>query len=67
MSLLRTTLVGAGVLAAIGCIGIAATVVGVEKSCVSDVAAPAVSSDFAITDEGYARSQGDSFLTIWPA
>ena len=64
MSLLRTTLVGAGVLAAIGCIGIAATVVGVEKSCVSDVAAPAVSSDFAITDEGYARSQGDSFLTF---
>jgi hypothetical protein len=64
MSLLRKTLVAVGALVAIGTIGIAATVVGVEKSCVSDVATPAISSDFAITDQGYARSQGDSFLTF---
>jgi hypothetical protein len=64
MSFLRKTLYAAGALAAIGCIGIAATVAGVETSCVSDVATPVVRSDFAITDEGYGRSQGDSFLTF---
>ena len=64
MSFPRKTLVAAGALVAIGGVGIAATVVGVERSCVSDMAAPAISSDFAITDEGYARSQGDSFLTF---
>jgi len=64
MSCLRKTLVVAGALVAIGGIGIAATVVGVETACVSGVAAPAIRSDFAITDEGYARAQGDSFLTF---
>ena len=64
MSFLRKALVVAGALVAIGGIGIAATVVGVETSCVSGTAAPAIRSDFAITDEGYARSQGDSFLTF---
>ena len=64
MSFLRKTLVVAGALVAIGGIGIAATVVGVETSCVSGVTAPAIRSDFAITDEGYARAQGDSFLTF---
>jgi len=64
MSFLRRMLYAAGALAAIGCIGIAGTVVGVEKSCVPDVQTPIVGSDFAVTDEGYARSQGDSFLTF---
>ena len=64
MSFWRRTLYTAGVLAVIGCVGIAATVVGVEKSCVSHQPTPAVSSDFAITDQGYARFQGDSFLTF---
>jgi len=64
MSFLRKALVVAVALVAIGGIGIAATVVGVETSCVSGTAAPAIRSDFAITDEGYARSQGDSFLTF---
>jgi hypothetical protein len=64
MSFWRRTLYVAGVLAVIGCVGIAATVVGVEKSCVSHQPTPTVSSDFAITDQGYARFQGDSFLTF---
>jgi hypothetical protein len=54
----------AGVLAVIGCVGIAATVFRVEKSCVSHQPIPAVRSDFAISDAGYARFQGDSFLTF---
>jgi hypothetical protein len=61
MSFWRRT---ASALAVIGCVGIAATVVGVEKSCVSHQPTPAVSSDFGITDQGYARFQGDSFLTF---
>jgi hypothetical protein len=64
MSFLRKTLVAVGALAAIAGIGVAATVVGVEKSCVSDASTPLVRSDFSIADEGYARSQGDSFLTF---
>jgi len=64
MSFWRRALYATGVLAVIGCVGIAATVVGVEKSCVSHQPTPAVSSDFAITDTGYARFQGDSFLTF---
>jgi hypothetical protein len=64
MSALRKALVAAGALAAIACIGVAATVAGVEKSCVADGPTPVVGSDFAITDEGYARPQGDSFLTF---
>jgi hypothetical protein len=60
----RRTLYAAGALAVIFCVGVAATVVGVEKSCVSRKPAPAVRSDFAITDEGYSRFQGDSFLTF---
>jgi hypothetical protein len=64
MSFWRKTLYAAGVLAVIGCVGIAATVVGVAKSCVSHQPTPAVSSDFAIADQGYARFQGDSFLTF---
>jgi hypothetical protein len=64
MRLFRRTLYAAGALAAIGAIGIAGTVVGVEKSCVSHMPTPIVSSDFAIADQGYARPQGDSFLTF---
>jgi hypothetical protein len=60
----RKTRYAAGVLAVIGCVAVAATVVGVEKSCVSHKPTPAVRSDFAITDAGYARFQGDSFLTF---
>ena len=64
MSFWRRARYAAGVLAVIGCVGVAATVVGVEKSCVSHQPTPAVRSDFAITDAGYARFQGDSFLTF---
>jgi hypothetical protein len=64
MSRWRKTLYAAGALAALAIIGVAATVFGVEKSCVSTMPTPVVRSDFAITDEGYARPQGDSFLTF---
>jgi hypothetical protein len=64
MSFLRKTLYAAGALAVIGCVAIAATIVGVDKSCVSQKPAPGVSSDFAIPDQGYARFQGDTFLTF---
>jgi hypothetical protein len=64
MSFLRKTLIGIGALAVIGGIGIAATVVGVEKSCISPLPTPSVNSDFGIADQGYTRFQGDSFLTF---
>jgi hypothetical protein len=64
MSLLRRTLYATGALVAIGCFSIAATVIGVERSCISRLPTPVVSSSFAVTDEGYARPQGDSFLTF---
>jgi hypothetical protein len=64
MSLLRRALYAAGALIVIGAIGIGGTILGVEKSCVSPLPTPSVSSDFAITDQGYARPQGDSFLTF---
>ena len=64
MSRWRKTLYAAGGLAALVIIGVAATAFGVEKSCVSTMPTPIVHSDFAITDEGYARPQGDSFLTF---
>jgi hypothetical protein len=64
MSLLRKALYTAGALILIGAIGIGGTVFGVEKSCVSPLPVPSVTSDFAITDPGYARPQGDSFLTF---
>jgi hypothetical protein len=64
MSFLRKALYSAGALAAIVSLGIAVTVVGVEKYCVLQMPTPRVSSHFAIADEGYARSQGDTFLTF---
>ena len=64
MSFWRRMRYAAGALAVIGLVGIAATVAHVEKSCVSHQPTPAVSSDFTITDAGYARFQGDSFLTF---
>jgi hypothetical protein len=64
MSRWRKTLYAAGALVALGIVGIAGTVFGVEKSCVSTMPTPVVRSDFAITDEGYPRPQGDSFLTF---
>ena len=64
MSALRTTLLAAGLFAAVCCVGIAATVASVETSCVADLPPPAVNSDFAIRDGGYGRAQGDSFLTF---
>lgn len=64
MSLLRTTLRVAGALAIAAALAITATVVGVETSCVADLPATTARSDFAIRDDGYARAQGDSFLTF---
>jgi len=64
MSFWRKTLAAIGALAVLGAIGIAATVASVEKSCVADTPTPKINSDFAITDEGYVRQQGDSFLTF---
>jgi hypothetical protein len=64
MSLLRKTFWTAGVVLAAAAIGITATVVGVERSCVSPIPPPNVRSDFAIRDHGYARAQGDTFLTF---
>ena len=64
MSLLRKTLWTAGVVLAAAAIGITATVVSVERSCVSPLPAPSVRSDFSIHPQGYARAQGDSFLTF---
>ena len=64
MSFWRKTLYAVGAIAALGAIGVATTIVSVEKSCVADGPTPKVTSDFAIADEGYARQQGDSFLTF---
>lgn len=64
MSWLRKALYTAGAFIVVGAIGIGGTVMSVEKSCVSPLPVPAVNSDFAITDQGYARPQGDSFLTF---
>lgn len=64
MSILRKSLYAVGILIVAGGIGVAATVASVEKVCVSDSMTPIVASEFAIADEGYARLQGDSFLTF---
>jgi hypothetical protein len=64
MSFWRTTLYAAGALAVLGAIGIGTIIVSVEKFCVADGPTPKITSDFGITDEGYARQQGDSFLTF---
>jgi hypothetical protein len=64
MRLLRKTLYAAGALAVIAAIGVIATIAGVEKYCVADGPTPFIKSDFGIADQGYARAQGDSFLTF---
>jgi hypothetical protein len=64
MSFVRKTIYAVGTLAALAAIGIAATVVGVEKYCVASGPTPAITSDFGITDKSYVRQQGDSFLTF---
>lgn len=64
MRRLRRILVALGILAAIVGIAIAATIFRVENVCVADLPTPTVTSDFAIRDAGYARAQGDSFLTF---
>jgi len=64
MSLLRKTLYTAGALAMAAAIGIAATIARVENQCVGDGPPQIVKSDFGIADQGYARAQGDSFLTF---
>jgi len=64
MSIPRKALIAAGALAAVGCLGITATVARVETSCVADLPPPVITSDFGIRGEGYARAQGDSFLTF---
>lgn len=64
MKLLRKTLYILAALGILAAIGIVATVARVEKYCVAAGPAPAVTSDFGIADDGYARAQGDSFLTF---
>jgi len=64
MSLRRKALYLVGALVVAAALGIAATVIRVETVCVADVPTPAVSSEFGITDPGYNRAQGDSFLTF---
>ncbi len=64
MSLRRKALYLVGALAAAAAVGVATTVIGVETVCVADVPTPLVTSDFGITDAGYTRAQGDSFLTF---
>ena len=64
MSFFRKALSAVGALVALGAISVAATVASVEKFCVADTPIPKITSDFAITDEGYTRQQGDSFLTF---
>lgn len=64
MSFLRKALYTLGALVLAGGLGIAGTVIGVERSCVSKLPPPAVTSAFDISDDGYARAQGDSFLTF---
>jgi hypothetical protein len=64
MSWLRRTLYAAGALAALSAVAIAGTIAGVGKSCVSPAPTPVIRSDFGITEQGYARPQGDSFLTF---
>lgn len=64
MSFWRKALYAARAVTLLGALGIAGTIAGVEKSCVADGPTPAITSDFAIADAGYARQQGDSFLTF---
>ncbi|CCD86384.1 conserved protein of unknown function [Bradyrhizobium sp. ORS 285] len=64
MSLRRKILYFAGAVVVAAAIGITTTVITVETVCSADVPTPVVTSQFGITDPGYARSQGDSFLTF---
>ncbi|UFZ03196.1 hypothetical protein LQG66_28745 [Bradyrhizobium ontarionense] len=64
MSLRRKALYLVGAIVAAAAVGIATTVISVETVCVADVPTPIVTSEFGITDPGYARAQGDSFLTF---
>jgi hypothetical protein len=64
MSFWRKTLSAVGAVAVLGAIGVAATFASVEKFCVADTPTPKITSDFALPGEGYARQQGDSFLTF---
>ena len=64
MSALRKALYALGAFAAVAAIGIGGTILRFEKVCVADKPPPAVASSFGITDPGYQRAQGDSFLTF---
>ncbi|MGJ5175816.1 hypothetical protein ACQR16_17835 [Bradyrhizobium oligotrophicum] len=64
MSLRRKIFYLAGAVVVAAALGITATVISVEAVCTADVPTPSVTSAFGITDPGYARSQGDSFLTF---
>ena len=64
MKLLRKMLFTAVALTILAAIGILATVARVEKYCVAAGPPAVVTSDFGIDDDGYARAQGDSFLTF---
>ena len=64
MSLRRKIAYLAIAVVAAAALGVAATVIRVETVCTADVPTPAVTSQFGISDPGYARAQGDSFLTF---
>jgi len=64
MSRLRKSLYALGALVAVAAIAIGGTILRFEKVCVADKPAPAVTSEFGITDGGYQRAQGDTFLTF---
>jgi hypothetical protein len=64
MRRLRKFVIAAGILVAAAGAGAALTVAEVETSCVADLPSTSAHSDFAINDDGYARAQGDSFLTF---
>jgi hypothetical protein len=64
MSFRRKALYAVVALAALSAIGIAGTIMSVEKFCLADGPTPTITSDFGLPGEGYARQQGDSFLTF---
>jgi len=64
MTRLRKFMYAAGILLVAAGACIAVTVAEVETSCVADLPSTSTHSDFGIRDAGYARAQGDSFLTF---
>jgi hypothetical protein len=64
MRRLRKFIYAVGILLAAAAVSVTVTVARVENSCVADLPSTSARSDFAIRDDGYARAQGDSFLTF---